>query len=729
MIPTFDATGLPNQSLTDKQILAEYGSFKNYYLRTAQHWAGFFYRPGLAQNSEFHRNGYFSEYQEIIRNMELFQGRQRTVLFSFLDQLSQGGFDGGKESPLPIQPGQDSASIMLFLQGVFLSIVSTAEPKAMVLNEDIRNKMTQKLKMVEVMRIFKDEMAVAQDLTGLQLKGQIDPSQPTEKVFRAVSDNFGTGIIRRANKLMGLIKQESMDLSDYARTYINTIAGRRGCLIVDENGLFKHIRPENYGSVSVEDDDFGKHDICRFYFDLVHTEEARQQYQKFLSPTEDKLLKNSSFVNQAWYSPLINRYPYQLFYPETKMMIRGTFFYKSALDSGYVIKKGEDHEIVQRQRKGRKGEIVSCMKKVVSLGNMFVADYGIYDTIEDPAKRGNKLFPIMAFQPNTFNGYSQSLADRLNVIQQNIDMAMNRMAENTMLSLGTIISILGDTLTDGEGVAEVYAKLREFRINIRHTSGIAGNPNDRIQGIQKEDMSLMGDVEQYMKYYQQMKAVQKEIANVNDVTMGTPTEYVGHKTQQGSIAQASNSYQYTMNGIIQLYSDAASFALEKKRQMVIDDPTNMKWITLLGEDGVQEILDDKEHSFSDWLASISVKDNLDPRRRAQLIEFMMKNPNTTLRDIIEVQDAPTITAIKDYADYMEDRTERRKQQAAAMQQAADAEKEAIRAEATIGGKEAQAAAMRGATKDKIVGKMVDRKMEQGVPDEDIAALIQGSMQE
>jgi hypothetical protein len=729
MISPFDSMVLPDQTLSDSQIIAKYGTLKNYYLRTAQHWGGYFYRPGTSQNNQYHGNAMISEYQEIVRNMELFQGRQRTYIFNFLDQLSQGGGVGDKASAMPIQPGQESASIFLFLQGVFISIVATAEPKAMVLNEDIKNKIAQKLKMVEIMRVFKDEMEQAQMLTGFKLDVPMDPSAPTDKVYRAISENVGTKILFRANTFMKQIQKESMSISDYARAYINALVGRRAVIMVDEQGFMKIVRPESYGYVSTDDDDMGKYDICRFYYDTIHIEEAARLYKPWLTDSEFKQLRTASFVDQPWFEQVSKRYPYQLYTPENNLVVRGTFFYKGTIDSGYVTKnRGEENAYTVEQRKGRKGAMVPCLKRVVTLANSFAVNYGVHETIEDPSRRGNTLFPLMAFHPNLFNGYNVSLADRLSTAQQNCDMAMNRMAENAALSLGTIISILGDTLTDGEGAAEVYAKLREYRIQIRTTSGIAGNPNDKIPGITKEDMSLMGDVEQYMKYYQQMHQIQKEIANVNDITMGTPTEYVGNKTQQGSIAQASNSYQYTMNGTIQLFSDAASYAIEMRRRQVIKDPTNPIFVNLLGEDGVQAILDDKENSFSTWLCSISVKDNLDPRRRAQILDFLMKNPNTKLRDVIEVQDAPTITAIKDYADYMDQRNFAIQQRAAAAEAAANAEKESIRAQGAVDGKMAQAEASRANTRDKILGDIAGKKMDQGAPDEEIAAMLEGNMQ-
>jgi hypothetical protein len=727
MIPFLDATGLPNQSLTDEQIVTQYGTLKNYYLHCAQHWATYFYRPGTAKRTEYFGNGYFSEYQEIIRNMELFQGRQRTAIFAFMDQLEQGGPNGIRSTAIPIQPGQDSATIFLFLQGVFLSIAATAEPKVTVLNEELKNKMTTKLKLIEVMRVFKEEMEYTSQLSGLKLDVPADPSMSSEKVYRVLSEKFGTGIIKDASRLLSLVRSESMSLSDLSRTYINTIVGRRGVLYVDEEGLIKNIRPESYGYVSVEDDDFGKYDVCRFFFDTIHIDEAIRLYYKTLTSEEVSMLRTQSFTNQGWYAPLVDRYPYQLYNPDNKMIIRGKFFYKSTLDSGLVTKKTEDgYDIVKRARKGRKGIPVQVMKTVTSLGNFCAVDYGIRETIEDPVRKGNKVFPVMHFQPNTFNGYNQSLADRLYVKQQEIDMASNRIAESAALDLGIIISILGDKLEDGVGAAELYAKIREYRIHVHHSSGVAGNPNDRIAAITTENVSLMANIKAYIELLREFKMMLKEIANVNDVTMGTPSEYVGYKTQQGSISQSSNSYQYPMNGVFQLYSDAGLLAIEMKRKAVIKDPTNQKWINLLGEDGVQRILDDKALSFSDWLLSISLKDMIDPARKARMLAFMQNNPNTRLRDLLEFEDSVSITAMKDYADYMDERDQRIAEKNQAVAIAAENEKEAIRAESTVQGKETVAEINRASNKDKILGKLADTKMQQGASDEEVAAMFQGA---
>jgi hypothetical protein len=126
------------------------------------------------------------------------------------------------------------------------------------------------------------------------------------------------------------------------------------------------------------------------------------------------------------------------------------------------------------------------------------------------------------------------------------------------------------------------------------------------------------------------------------------------KTQQNSSALASNSIQYTIVGTLQLWADAGSFALENLRKRVVNDPENPIFQNLLGEKGIQLIIDAKDVPFSQWLLYISHQDVIDPARKERMLramDMLMQSGAVDWRDWLEVEDAKTISQLKDYTNF------------------------------------------------------------------------------
>jgi hypothetical protein len=109
-----------------------------------------------------------------------------------------------------------------------------------------------------------------------------------------------------------------------------------------------------------------------------------------------------------------------------------------------------------------------------------------------------------------------------------------------------------------------------------------------------------------------------------------------------------------MTGVLQLFADAAQFAIEYVKNDIQKNPDKLKWQSLLGEEGVQRILDLKNDTYTDFLLSISTRDIIDPARKARMLsalDNLMATGQIDFADWLNVEDAKTISELKDYAKY------------------------------------------------------------------------------
>ena len=105
---------------------------------------------------------------------------------------------------------------------------------------------------------------------------------------------------------------------------------------------------------------------------------------------------------------------------------------------------------------------------------------------------------------------------------------------------------------------------------------------------------------------------------------------------------------------MQLWADAGSIALENLRKRVVRDPENPIFQNLLGEKGIQMIIDAKDIPFSQWLLYISHQDVIDPARKERMLramDMLMQSGAVDWRDWLEVEDAKTISQLKDYTNF------------------------------------------------------------------------------
>jgi hypothetical protein len=238
----------------------------------------------------------------------------------------------------------------------------------------------------------------------------------------------------------------------------------------------------------------------------------------------------------------------------------------------------------------------------------------------------------------------------------------------------------------------------------------------------------MRDIQNYIQIKESFKNELKDIANVNNVTMGTPTSYVGFKTQQNSAAIASNSIQYSISGILQLWADASSLALENMRQRVIKEPGNPIFENLLGDEGINMIMDTKDIPFSQWMLYISTQDIIDPARKERMLramDMLMQSGQVNWRDWIEVEDAKTISQLKDYSSYAVAKKKFDMEQQQAQQMAAAQQQQQMAAQSQIQGKQIDAESRMAQTAQNNTAKLADTALKQTGDPQVVAEMMDG----
>jgi hypothetical protein len=358
-----------------------------------------------------------------------------------------------------------------------------------------------------------------------------------------------------------------------------------------------------------------------------------------------------------------------------------------------------------------------------------VVDYGIHDVLEDPNQIGNKLFPISVFEPNVFLGINRSLVDRLKGKQKELDAINQRVRENYTMDLGTVLSFNGKKFKNGLTPELMYEQLRRTRITVSTTSGLEDDITNNEPLMQREDVSLMRDIHNYLSIKQAMQQDIKEIANVSAMTMGRQDTYVGLRTQQNSQALAANSVQYYYMGVMQVFADAAAMGVEYVRKDIYKNPTKQKWLSLLGEKGVEMMNLISKQPLWKLQAYISTRDIIDPVRKQRMLGMLDNLAATGQIDVMDwlnVEDAKTITELKSSFAYSLNKKAEMQRIQAMIAQATNVQRTDIMAEGQMQSKMIEQRGMNQRNSADNITKMASQMLKEGRSQEEINAFLAGA---
>ncbi len=722
----------PDQSLTDSEIIAKYGSLRTFYLETGRYWARSYNKlPTPSTNKTIVGVG-GGEVQQIVENFRFYHGIQQNAEFTYLNEsLNENG--QVEEMATPYLAGQDLGVIINFMQGQFLGIVQSAEPRVDVINPDIKNAITKKLKMVEVARKYKPFIEKITQATGIEFVPPASPQAKTEEVVKTISRSFTSDLLLDAGRGLEYIRKNYMGPSDYVRSLTNQSVGRRAAIYINDDAQLEEVAPHRYFSVAARDDDFGRFDVARGMVNYIHKDAAIAKYHKDLTPNEINSLKTMSFYGTDIFNSLQNLYNYTLFDQRTQFLSEVVIFWESTIDSGYgVTTTEEDGKKIYKVKKTKsdaKSAPVKVIKTCTLLANTFAVGCGIYDIIDDPEKFGNRLFPIVVSQPNTYLGVNQCIVDRLKPKQKELDAINQRVRENYTMDLGTLIAINGKKFRDGITAPELFSQARRTRFIMATETGEDDDPANSQPIMQREDVSLMKEIQNYFIIKDSLKAEIKEIANVSAIIMGTQTEYTGLKTQQNSAALASNSLLYGFGCILQLHADAAAIALEKLKKLVQRNPDRPKWQNLFGEDGVARIVALKDDPYTGFTLTISTHDIIDPVRKQRMLSMLdnlMATKQIDFADWLDVEDAKTMPELKEAARISVTKKAEFERVSQLISQAGEQQKTDTIAEAQVQGKQVESNAMLASKNATNVTTMAKAMIMKGAPQEEVAEFVRGA---
>lgn len=728
----FLPTQLPDQSLSEDEMVKQYGSIKNFYRATAQHLSTYYNRINPSELNKVSVGVGTGEVQQIIDNINYFQGVQRNTEFAYLNETLD---TTGRviEMATPYMAGQDIGSILLFMQGQFLGVASSAEPRIDVINPEGKNELTEKVNMVRASKIFKDIIDKITETTGMGVVPPADPNADIETLVKTLSISTNSEFVKYANMILEYVKKNGMSLQDYSRAIINVLAGRRAVIYIDTDGVFHHIEPYRYAKVSYRDDDFGKHDFARGMVNTVHKDEFLAKYYDELTKDEIEELKSGAFTQYSGFAEMINYYNYDVYNQAENSISEITWFWKATLDSGYGVKEDDEGNKyvykVRKNKSNKKGKPIQVIRKATIGANWTVVDYGIHEVIDDPNQSGNKLFPIVCFEPNVFLGFNRSLVDRLKDKQKELDAINQRIRENYTMDLGTILALNGKKFKNGMTPQDIYQQLRQTRVTVSVDSGLEDDITNNEPLMQREDVSLMRDIQNYIMIKKEMQQDVKDIANVSATTMGSQNTYVANRTQQNSQALAANSVQYYFTGVLQVFADAAGIAVEYVRKDIFKNPTKQKWQSLLGKKGVELMNYLSKQPLWKLQAYISTRDIIDPIRKQRMLA-MLDNlaaaGQVDMLDWLAVEDAKTITELKSNIAYSLKKKAEMQRISEMINNATNVQRADILAEGQASAKMIEQQGMTKRNTADNITKMANQMMKEGRSQEEINAFLQGA---
>ena len=731
----FYPTKLPNQSLTEDEMVKQYGSVKGFYRATAQHLSTFYNRPSLSEFNKSSSGVNGGEVNQIIDNFLYFHGKQENTTFAYLnDTLDERG--ALTETATPFLAGQDIGQILMFMQGQFMGIASSAEPRIDVINPEADNETLRKVKLVEVTKAFQKVVEKITETTGFSIETGVSASADMEELTKKLSISPNSNIVKYANIILDYVKRNGMDAMNYVRTMMNCLIGRYAALYVDTDGRIHSIEPYNYARVSYKDDDFGRYDFARGMVQQLHYDDFIAKYGDDLTKVEISEIKEGNFTSSPFFANWVDFYNFPPYNGILGQMTTVTWFWKSTLDSGYDVKLedsgGKKIFKIRKNKDNKKGLPVQVIRRATIGAYNYVVDYGIHAVLDDPNKEGNKLFPILCFAPDTYLGTSQSLVDRLKNKQKELDAIDNKVREFWSTDLGTIIALNGKKFKDGVTPQQVYAELKRTRMTVATDSGNEDDPTNNQPMMQREDVSLMRDIQSYLNIKQALKQDIKEIANVSNIIMGSQTQYVGLKTQQNSAALSSNSVQYKFAGCLQVWADAGAMATEYVRKDIAKNPQKIKWQMLLGEDGVDSVVEFSKYPLNQLQAYISTRDIIDPVRKQRMLTMLdnlMATGQIDFEDWLNVEDASTITQLKELAKYSVKKKQAMAQIQAMLNQATQVQRAEVLAQGQAQTKMIEQEGMNKRNLSDNLTRLGGDILKQGGSMEEVNALMGGAAQE
>ena len=300
---------------------------------------------------------------------------------------------------------------------------------------------------------------------------------------------------------------------------------------------------------------------------------------------------------------------------------------------------------------GDNGEIdttQTTVHKSTLIGNKILKDYGLDDNIVfDPLDKSLPRFPIQIFLPSMNMGITRCMVDSLRPFQDQSDAVGHVIMKKVARDLGKVYILYGVT----DSSEKVLGDFKQLGFHIPKTNGEIDDLDLANRTVQTIDMGVDPNLQRYYELMNFFWNEMQEIVNLNPVTLGQQTQYIGSKAIESGMAQSNTGYNKLFQGYIRWMVDVEQYALEKFKLVALT-PEGTKYAEgFMNEDDVKLLKSTKKFTFSDLRIYCKVEDVIDQQGRAKLDQWAQawsQNPafGVTPDVILEMTTARTYSELR-----------------------------------------------------------------------------------
>lgn len=415
------------------------------------------------------------------------------------------------------------------------------------------------------------------------------------------------------------------------------------------------------------------------------SEQILQSYPKLTEADQTEIKELSLSVTQEYlslYNPLING---RTLWYATNVAggITGftvvRIYIKGRRNSEYKESKGELREIKEGEA-GDPDYDDQIWYFADLIGNKWLGDWGeVTDIIYDTKATKEPLCPLQIVIPNATLDQYKSDVGKVKEIQDEIDYYANKIRELTTRDMGKNYWINGQAL----GVNSVKEMIEDFKaqnITIGVPPNDAGDPNEKgALLIQNVDLTLDPNVTKYVELKNYLKEEQRDILSLPTISLGAQNTIIGKGVQENTMAAANDGLASFYNTMLNFIQRDMQLGVNMWKLAMGDRKMNEQDIVdIVGEDGYDFIMTNKDYPFEPLGVYIQINDIIDAKERAALNEAAfaaLQNQKIEYVDYIRLRRCQTLSDAENYFTMSLKRMERKQAQIA--EQAAAAQERAI----------------------------------------------------
>jgi hypothetical protein len=429
------------------------------------------------------------------------------------------------------------------------------------------------------------------------------------------------------------------------------------------------------------------------------SEQILEKYPRLTEDDKKEIKELSMSVTQEYlslYNPLING---RTLWYATNVAggITGftvvRIYIKGRKDSQYKVVKGQVKDMKEAEA-GDPDYDGQIWYFADLIGNRWLGDWGeVTNIVYDTKATQDPLCPLQIVVPNATLDQYKSDVGKVKEIQDEIDFYANKIREITTRDIGKNYWVNGQSL----GISSLKDMITDFKaqnITVGTPPNDVGdqNPNGNLL-IQSVDLTLDPNITKYVELKNYLKEEQRDILSLPTISLGAQNTVIGKGVQENTMAAANDglaSFYNTMLNFIQrdmqLGVNMWKLAMGDKKMSEQDI------VDIVGEDGYDFIMTNKDYPFEPLGVYIQINDRIDDKERAALNDAAfaaLQNQEIKYLDYIKLRRCQTLSEAENYFTVALKRSERR-EDAAAQQRAAEQERALqIQANAALQAKQGQ----------------------------------------